>query len=242
MAKSILLKNIKKINEEIIGLSKPPEIIQKLMGAERHLINPSNEVRKALPYAYIVYTDKCFLILARFLKNKKEKRRSFKEELESFIELYNPKGYADFLFFVGAFNRMPINGPSMKELLSWRFQKYEPIDAILSDSRGLLLWEYQFDNLLKYFGAYEWKRIMEFTIKNKVTFPKIDPATADRWQTLLFLDNGFMNSSKYRELMKTLKFTDRISMYDVMKERRIDYARYPDFKAAYVLYTTLKNG
>lgn len=233
MAKNIFLKNMDRIHEEIFKISDRRDVFKKLFW-------PNYGDEKKWPSAYAVYAGDFSYIAGDCFKNKKELGRSFKKELKSFIELYDPKRYEDFLFFKDAHSTYSKKDPSIKELLSWQFQRCEPVDAILSESRGFLLWTYQFDNLLRFFGYDEWERIKKFTIKNNM-FRTINPAEASRWETLLMLDVGFTHRKNYQKFMKTLKFTDQISMYDVMKERRIkNSVHHPNIKAAYILYKTLK--
>lgn len=240
----VFLKNVNKLKERTFKISSNRKLFDKLFG--KGYYNAKNGT-----YAYAVYTSNFKLIVGYQFKHKNGLGLNFKKELTSFINLYAPESYKDFLFFLDAYQ---MSGkptfpcckpwhPTMKELLSKKYTKHVVIDAILSESRGSLIWEYQLENLIKYFQDRGWDKIKEKIIGYyNYTFLNWDSKEEPQPGVIYWLRHGFSYQKPYYcNLLKKMKFNRKLSMFDVLKERMIKgFVHRPNVSRAEILFRTLK--
>ena len=219
----IMLRNVDKLKEEVFKKSSRPRLNKELF-----------KCKYGAGFVYVVYTeDKRLLVdFHGIQKFKPRLGGNFKKQLTYFIKLYKPTSFKDFLFFMGAFPLSRQN-PSISELPRWKFRKYEIIDLALSESKGFLLWDYQLKSLLNIFWDLSWKQMKEEIESNPLYITTNDPYRN--------LELGLsLKRSYYWNLMKKLKFSKGLTMYDVLKERMIRGAVYsPNIERAYLLYKVI---
>lgn len=222
------LRNIDQIKEATFKISSNRKLFNDLYG--KACYSPY------FKYAYVAYTkDKKFL-WGHQASEKKELATNFKKELADFVKLYNPASFKDFLFFMDIIPRYS-DDLSMSELAKYKYRKYEIVDFILSESRGFLLWHYQFQQLLSFCWDKGWEHIMNIV--------KIDPKTVhisdEPYNQLV---SGLFNRRRfYWDMMKWLKFSNHYTMYDVLKERAIKRRiGNPNIERAYMLYKIMTEG
>ena len=220
-----ILRNVDKIKEVTFKISSNRKLFNDLYGEICY--------SPCFKYAYVAYTkDKKFLWGSQ-TREKKDLVTNFKKELMDFIKLYNPSSFKDFLFFMDA-TPSSSDDLSISKLSKHKYRKYEIVDFVLSESRGFLLWDYQFRQLLNFCWDKGWKHVKEIV--------KVDPTTIhasdDPYNQLV---SGLFNKRRfYWDMMKWLKFSKNFTMYDVLKERAIKgRISGPKIERAYLLYKVL---
>ncbi len=217
----ILLKNIDKIKEATFKISSNRKLFDGLYGRACYSSH--------FKYAYVAYTkDKKFL-WGHQTHEKKELVTSFKKELADFIKLYNPSSFKDFLFFMDA-APSSLDDLSISKIAKRVYRKYEIVDFVLSESRGFLLWDYQFRQLLNLLWNKGWEEVRNII--------KTDPKAVHTDDPYHQVISGLFNNRKfYWEMMTLLKFSKDYTMYDVLKERAIKrWISNPRIERAYMLY------
>lgn len=204
------MKNLDKITERIIDVSSEQELAKSLFP----VLGGKN-----LKYCYAVYSNNGkYSPIIGYLTNELEGVNvSFKNELKVFIEKYNPKSFNDFLFFVDIYSRFN-SQPAIEDVCERKFKSNGMVEDILKDSRGLLIWHYQLENLIRLFYSDN-----EHVVRLR---KDINAKKAEAW-----------------ELAKKLSFSDELTLYDIISDRMaVDITRNPNIQGAYNLFTTINNG
>lgn len=228
MDETNVLTNVSKIQEVKFKISSNRKLFDELFGKDCY--------SPYFKYAHVVYVADRKFIWGNQTQSKKELSANFIDELSDFIKLYNPSSFKDFLFFIDACPRY-MHDPSIKRLAKWKYKRYELVDLVLEESHGLLLWEYQFRQLLTLFWEKQWKHIKEII--------KVDPKAVHAYDDPYYqLTSGLFNRRKfYWDMMKWMKFSENFSMYDVLKERAVKQQIVnPHIERAYSLFNFLKEG
>ena len=221
-----LLKNVDKITEVTFKISSSRRLFNDLFGKDYYKSD-------AGAYAYVVYLPDKKLLRGYQTKRKHKPQGTFKKELIDFIKLYRPSSFKDYLFFVDA-SPLFAGNPSISELPNRRFKRHELVDLMLAESKGFLLWEYQLKHLLALFWDKGYKKIRAMIERNPDRLYSKDPYYQ------LHLELFLHKRKRYWDLMKAMKFSRHVSMYDVLKERAIKGRIHnPNVERAYRLYKFL---
>jgi hypothetical protein len=174
---------------------------------------------------YAVYVDneaKSRVYTYRFSGPKTDVERNFKKELKIFIERHEARTFTDFLFFVSLASPfssytvdLTVYNPTVEMLSNYSFEQDPVVEGILKDTRGLLLWNYQLDNLLGLFSDHsKWIRRMAKGINTR--------------------------DSRVENKVRQLKINNKASLLDLINERMVmGFTNEPPTRGAYILFKTL---
>lgn len=192
-------------------------------------LEKAEELPEDSKYAHVVYIDNGkkpptnIMGWLTYDLAHSEDKISFKTGLKLFLEkypdysLFDIAHFADLYFYIFLFQRRKINEQDINEMYLHKFRKHKIADDILADSKGLLLWNYQIENLFSLF--YE-------PGKGREAHMKINAQEAD-----IIL-----------EQTKKLKLSDDLSLYDIISERMVlKRIFYLSIKRSFALYSLFKN-
>ena len=180
-----------KLKEEIFEISKEERSVNELFSWQGKM--------KRHKFACAVYFEengkKRFIDgeWSDYLKDVKQ-WLGFKEDLGKFLSSMKTFGLMDLLFFIDTRHRCKCFGMDLWKVISRTFKEEDVINTVLKDSRGILLWHYQLDNLIRLSCAKSY-RVEE--IRNGLNHMK----------------------EKYWKMSKKLRVDGGDRLYDIIKER-----------------------
>lgn len=139
-----------------------------------------------------------------------------KEEAErdvfvKYIQRYNPQSFKEILFFLDLYS---IELPDIRSYQP-KSKMAEVIESILEDSRGLLLWHHQLEDIISLF-------------------------VRDRNNVVSIRKGVNAKRNEYIEALKQFKIDETTTLLEFINERMIGgHTRYPNIQGAFVLYELL---
>ena len=205
-------RNVDKITEEIFIMSSNRRLAVHLLG----VVNEDDFEEATILHAVYTNDARDLICHHKFKGVESDVKRSFKDELSYFLKEYKPesKGIKDYLFFLGAFN--PVNeSPTIQNISRYEFREHSVLSDILEDTRGILIFHKQLEELCSLFCQYEsCVRSLREALNCKV--------------------------KRYENIAKEYKFNENLSLYDVASSRMLlGKTVKPNYKGAYILFKTL---
>jgi hypothetical protein len=173
-----------------------------------------------MKYAYCIYIDleQEKRPISSYLSLSKKPRVNYKPVIEgnfvNYLREYDPKEFEDLLLLTDSY---PIDIKSLRrDYYHDQSPTFEVFESILKPSQGIVLWDYQLENLLKIFFH-----------PTEVTFIRRD-----------------FNAGKIevREKMKLVSINKTLSLEDLLSNRMLrNYTKLPNIKGAYELFRWLSS-
>lgn len=202
------------IREDIVKIAQSDELLRELKIDKENCYDDYK-------YVYVVYgksTKRLIKAIWGANTNELEKWRGFTESFDEYIRKENPKKLVDYMFFLDMHTRSKIGNFNLRDVYDRKFGKNVIVDEILTDSKGFLLWLYQLESLIGLFY-----------------FDTTKPSKIGKGLSVL--------GNEYVQEAKKMKFTDNLSLYDVIIQRRVSDRTAlifsPRWYYAYNLYNTI---
>jgi hypothetical protein len=141
-----------------------------------------------------------------------------KEEAErdvfvKYIQKYKPQSFKEILFFLDLYS---IELPDINRLYQSKSKMAKVIESILEDSRGLILWHQQFEDIISLF-------------------------VRDRNSVVSIRKGINAKRNEDIEILKQFKIDEITTLLEFINERMLrGHTRYPNIQGACVLYELLK--
>lgn len=205
--------NFETIKERVFKLRKNPELAQELFPE-------FGSLKASFKHAYAIYIDDgiitpvCGYITNRLKKNQEP---GFKDDFRAYLERYRPENLEDTLFLLDSYN---LSSQALGYPYRWEFCKFKhvkAVDDILAESKGILLWDHQMEQLFaRFFPDYD----KDIELRKAVNQKR--PEVFD--------------------LAEKLKFDYGINLKDVLRERMIfSITCMPHYTGAKILFSHLAN-
>ena len=204
--------NLETIKERVFNVRKHPDLAKKLF-PEFGSIKTS-----FFKKAYAIYIDDGIITpVCGYLTDwsKKAEEPGFKDGFRAYLARYRPENFADTLFVLDAYflSMQSLGYPYRWEFC--KFKKVEVVDDILGESKGILLWHHQMEQLFScFFQEYDKDVELRKAVNKKGT--------------------------EIFELAERLKFDYETTLNDVIRERMIfPVTCNPHFSGAHTLFRHL---
>lgn len=165
-------------------------------------------------YADCIYMERqgeIKLIRGTLTPDCKEKAERY--AFVKYIQRYNPQSFKEILFFLDLY---PFELPDINRLYQSKSKMAEVIESIIEDSRGLILWHYQLEDIISLF-------------------------VRDRNRVVSIRKGVNAKRNEDIEALKQIKIEKFTTLLNFINERILrGFTRYPNIQGACVFYELLK--